>query len=186
MTIEDLIVIHDERVARLEHFLRAVRLGRTAEESAVVRQVRRRLIGEIGQMLVHEVEARDADLEYLFLTTPGQRAADESAEPGCWEAEDRFPIDFDAVPLLDSAPVFADDGRAFDPAMGTWYHVEAGYPKKVSIPMAELGDLGMLIEEIATQLGISFTLERHFWTENTLDQWVLANETPMGTASVIG
>jgi len=176
VTIEDLIQIHEERIAHLNHFLRRAHLDQRGKESAVARKVRRRLIGEIGQMLDYEEDALEADLEYRASTTPAQRDLDERAEPGCWDTWDQFSTDFDDLPLLDVAPILGDDGRAFDPSVGRWYHVEDSYPKKVVIAVAELGDLAALIDQMAKDLDISFTLERYFWTETTLGQWVLAEE----------
>ncbi|MFC3722015.1 hypothetical protein [Neoaquamicrobium sediminum] len=183
MTIEDLIDIHDDRIARLTHFLRLVHLGRRGKENAVARKARRRLIGEIGQMLAYEQDALEADLEYRYSTTPAQRALDERAEPGCWDAWDHFETDFAVVPLLDAEPLAGDDGQMLDPATGAWLRVEEGYPKKVTAPIEELGDLAGLIGRIENELGIAFTLDRYFWTEDALAIWVLSHEQRPGGRS---
>lgn len=70
MTIEDLIEIHDDRIDLLNRFLRFAHLGLRGKENAVARKARRRLIGEIGQMLAYEQDALEADLEYRYSTTP--------------------------------------------------------------------------------------------------------------------
>lgn len=176
MTIEDIIEIHDERLARLHRYLRLAHVGRRGKESAIARKARRRLIGEIGCMLDYEREALEADLEYLYSTTPAQRELDERAEPGCWDNWDHFAEDFSIVPLLDAEPIAGDDGRMFDPAIGIWYHVEPGYPKRIVASPQELGELASLIACIQQDLGISFTANLHFWTEDALAIWVLSQE----------
>ncbi|ELT51208.1 hypothetical protein [Brucella intermedia] len=176
MTIEDLIHVRDERIERLNRFLRLAHLGLRGKENAVARKARRRLIGEIGFMLDYEREALDADLEYLYSTTPAQRALDERAEPGCWGNEDHFATDFAVVPLLDAAPLAGDDGRMLNPANGHWYHVEDGYPKKVPATAEELGDFAALIDRMQQELNVTFTVDRFFWTESTLEIWVLSHE----------
>lgn len=127
-------------------------------------------------MLAYEQDALEADLEYRYLTTPAQRALDERAEPGCWDTWDKFKTDFAVVPLLDAEPIFADAGRAFDPSVGRWYHVEDGYPKRATIAVEDLGSVAALIEKMTADLAISFTVERFFWTENALEQWVIAEQ----------
>lgn len=176
MTIEDLIHVHDERIERLNRFLRLAHLGRRGKETAVARKARRRLIGEIAYMLDYEQEALEADLEYLYSTTPGQRALDERAEPGCWGDEDHFKTDFAVVPLLDAEPLAGEDGRMLDHRTGGWYHVEEGYPKKVTTATEELGELAALIDRMQQDLGITFTVDRYFWTDDALGIWVLSHE----------
>lgn len=176
MTIEDLIEIHDDRIERLNRFLRLAHLGHRGKENAVARKARRRLIGEIGQMVDYEQDALAADLEYRCSTTPAQRALDERAEPGCWDAWDHFKTDFAVVPLLDAEPLAGDDGWMLDPATGGWYHVADGYPKKVTASIESLGELAALIGRMQEDLGITFTLDRYFWTEDALAIWVLSHE----------
>lgn len=176
MTIEDIIKLHEERLVRLDRYLRLAHLGRRGKESAVARKARRRLIGEIGCMLDYEQEALEADLQYLHATTPEERARDKRTEPGCWDNWDYFASDFDVVPLLDSKPIAGDDGRMFDPAIGIWYHVEAGYPKKIVATPEELGELASLIAQMQQDLGITLTANRHFWTEDALAIWVLSQD----------
>lgn len=178
MTIEDLIEIHDDRIESLNRFLRLAHLGLRDKENAVARKAHRRLIGEIGQMLAYEQDALEADLEYRYSTTPAQRELDARAEPGWWACEDCFETDFAVVPLLDAEPLAGDDGRMLDPATGGWYHVADGYPKKVTVALEELGEFGTLIDRMQQDLGIAFTLDRYFWTEDALAIWVLSHETP--------
>lgn len=80
------------------------------------------------------------------------------------------------VPLLDAEPLAGDDGRMLDPSTGGWYHVEDGYPKKVSAAPEELGEFAALIGRMEDDLGITFTLDRYFWTEDALAIWVLSHE----------
>ncbi|WP_122523157.1 hypothetical protein [Pannonibacter phragmitetus] len=157
-------------------FLRLAYLGLRGKENAVARKARRRLIGEIAYMLNYEQEALEADLEYRYSTTPGQRDLDERAEPGCWGDEDHFKSDFAVVPLLDAEPLAGDDGRVLDHRTGGWYHVEEGYPKKVTAAPEELGEFAALIDRMQQDLGITFTLDRFFWTESALEIWVLSHE----------
>ncbi len=180
MTIEDLIETHDVRIERLNRFLRLAHLGLRGKENAVARKARRHLVAEIGQMLAYEQYALEADLEYRYSTTPAQRALDERAEPGCWDAWDHFGTDFAVVPLLDAAPIAGDDGRMLDPATGGWHHGEAGYPKKVTTAPEELGELAALIGRMQDELGITFTLDRYFWTEDALAIGALSRELPSG------
>lgn len=175
MTIEDIIEIHDDRIERLNRFLRLAHFGLRRKENAVARKARRRLIGEIGRMLAYEQDALEADLEYRYSTTPAQRELDERAEPGGWDA-DHFETDFAVVPLLDAEPIAGDDGWMLDPATGGWYHVEDGYPKKISAAIEEVGELAALIDRMQQDLGIAFTLDRYFWTEDALAIWVLSHE----------
>lgn len=176
MTIEDLIEIHDDRIESLNRFLRLAHLGLRGKENAVARKARRRLIGEIAYMLDYEQEALEADLEYRYSTTPAQRELD--AEPGCWGNEDHFETDFAVVPLLDAEPLAGNDGWMLDAATGVWYHVDAGYPKKVTAVPEELGELAALIGRMKKDLGIGFTLDRYFWTDDALAIWVLSHELP--------
>lgn len=175
MTIEDLIQLHTDRLALLSQYLRIAHLGRRDKESAVARKVRRRLIRQIEEMIDYEQDMLDVEQSYLHRTTEADRAQDERAEPGWCDAGDTFTCDFDRVALLDTAPL-VEDGRAYDYSMGRWYRVEEGYPKKITVPAEDLGDLAVLIARIEINLDIGFTVERFAWTENMLAQWVLANE----------
>lgn len=183
MTIEDLIDIHLGRIERLNCFLRLAHLGRRGNESAIARKVRRRLIGEIGNMLEYEQEALEADLEYRSATTPAQRALDERSEPGCWDYEDPFETDFAVVPLLDAEPLAGDDGRMLDPATGEWFRPEAGYPRKITVAIEQLGELAAVVDQMQQNLVIGFTLDRFFWTENSFERWVIAEQMRIGRAS---
>lgn len=175
MTIEDLVQLHIDRIARLERFLRAAHLGRRAQQSAASRRVRRRLIAAIDDMLDYEREALKADRAYLAATTPAERAQDERAEPGCWENEDMFAVDFAEIQLLGRAPVLGE-GRAFDAERGRWYRVAKGFPVTLPLDAQELGDLAVLIACMEGELGIAFTAVRVFWTENALEIFVCEQE----------
>lgn len=176
MTIEDLIEAHNDRIERLNRFLRLAQLSRHSKDSALERAVRRRLVGEIRQMLDYEQDALEADLEYRYSTTPGQRALDERAEPGCWENEDHFETDFAVVPLLQGEPLAGEDGRMMDTVTGDWLYVEEGYPKKITAEAEDIGELAVLIDTIQDDLGIAFTLDRYVWTEDALAIWVESEE----------
>lgn len=175
MTIEDYIDIHEDRIAQLDGFLRLAHLGRRSKESAVARKIRRRLIAEITEMLDYEREILGEDLEYLTSTTPEQRVTDEKAMPLCEELWDAFEDDFAVVPLLDAASLVGDDGRAFDLRTGGWYRVTEGYPLKVMEAIEGLGPLADLIGQMQEDLGITYTLDRYFWTENALEIWALSH-----------
>ncbi len=175
MTIEDSINRHEDRIAQLDGFLRIAHLGRRSKESAVARKARRRLIAEINEMLDYEREILGEDLEYLSATTPEQRTIDEAALPLCEDDWDIFEENFAVVPLLDAAPLVGDDGRALDFTTGRWYRVAEGYPLKVTEAIEDLGPLAELIGQMQEDPGITFTLERYFWTENAFEIWALSH-----------
>ncbi|WP_371349260.1 hypothetical protein [Ancylobacter sp. IITR112] len=176
MTIEDLIQLHIDRIALLAHSLRAAHLGRRSKESRpVARKVRRRLIAVLDDMLDYEQEILAADRDYLERTTPAERARDDHAEPGWCDYSDAFAIDWSGTELLDPAPL-AGNGRAYDPSMGRWYRVEPGYPIRIPVTTEELGELAALLDRIERDLGISFSIERVFWNEDTLVAFSLDEE----------
>lgn len=170
MTIEDLIQIHDDRIERLNRFLRLVHLGTRSKENALARKARRRLIGEIGFMLDYEQDALDAELEYLYSTTPAQRELDERAAPGRCDNDDFFEVDFAVVHLLEGQLFIDNDGRILESVTGKWRRPEPGFPKMITTTPDELGDLAALIAMMEQELGITFTFDRYFWSESELEQ----------------
>lgn len=177
MTIEHLAQRHIDRIARLDRFLRLAHLGLRGRETAVARKARRRLIGEIEEMIAFERdELADIQTDLAEATEAGVEAIEHYMTGLGNEAWDQFTTVFDKIVLLDAAPIWKRGRRAFDPAMGRSYVVEEGYPKRVPVTAADLGELGALIERIAEDLDITFTVERYFWTEDAFAIWVLSQE----------
>ncbi|GGB11140.1 hypothetical protein GCM10011491_43850 [Brucella endophytica] len=167
MTIEDLIQNHIDRIVLLSRFLRTAHLGMRFKESAVARRARCRLIVMINDMIDYEQDMLDGDRAYFAATTVAERAHDERAEPGWCETWDQFAFDFDCIALLDPVPAAGQD-NAFVSSSGPWHVVERGYPVRLPIPVVELGELAALIDSMSRELGITFTVERVFWTEDAL------------------
>lgn len=128
-------------------------------------------------MLDYERIMLGTDRGYHDGTVDAERAKDARAQAGSSALEDRFALDFDVVPLLDSAPIL-DVGQVVDPERGGWCRVEPAYPIRMSIQPKELGGLAALIDQMIRELGVSFTIERVFWTEDELFVLAVPQEEP--------
>ncbi len=173
MTIEHHIHLHIERITLLSQFRRAAYLGTRRPESPVARRVRRRLIPLIEQMIDYEQEMLDADRSYLKNTTEAERAADAKVGPGFFAYDDTFVADFELLPLLDDVRVISPD-KVFDLETGASFIVEEGYPVRIPVTSEELGELATLFDLMTRKLGINFTIERVFRTEDELFVFVVS------------
>ena len=155
--------------AQLSGFRVLVLANRLGCDSDLARSVHHKLASVLAEMI--------EDLRKVIIA---ERNYDDRSEPDYWDYADEFTNDFDALPLLDAAPLFGKDGRAFDLSVRRWYQVMEGYPKRVPVRPADLGDLARLLEDMTADLEISFTLDRFFWTESALEHWVFAEERRAG------
>jgi len=185
MTIERHIQLHIMRIALLSQYLRTAYVGTRGKECPIARRVRRRLIALIEQMIDYEQEMLDADRCYLRNTTAGERVADCKADPEFFTYADAFVEDFEAMPLLDAVRAISE-GRVFDPATGTSFIVEDGFPVRIPVTSEELGELAALIDRMTRELGVSFTIERVLRTEDELFVFAVRQEERERSAAEAG